>query len=109
METSERAAGPTLLESVVTALATHAPELEREFGVTELSVFGSVVQGEAGPDSDVDVLVDFDPAVRIGLFEFIHLQQHLTDLLGRRVDLVMRSGVRRELRERIFAEAVRAA
>lgn len=106
---SERISGPTLLKSVVAALAAHAPELAREFGVTELSVFGSVVRGEAGPDSDVDVLVDFDPTAQIGLFEFIDLQERLTSLLGRRVDLVMRSGVRQQLRERIFAEAVRAA
>lgn len=109
MEAATDSTGPALLERVMAVLAGHAPELARDFGVSELSVFGSVTRGEARAESDIDILVDFEPAARIGLLEFVKLQDHLAMLLGRRVDLVMRSGVRRQLRDRIFAEALRVA
>lgn len=109
MEAATDGAGAALLERVMAVLAQHAPALARDFGVSELSVFGSVVRGEVGPESDIDILVDFAPATRIGLLEFVKLQDHLATLLGQRVDLVMRSGVRRQLRDRILAEALRVA
>ena len=61
----------------------------------------------AGEGSDVDVLVEFDRP--IGLFAFIDLRDYLGQLLGRRVDLVTVEALKPQLRERILAEAVRAA
>lgn len=75
-------------------------------GVRSLDLFGSVARGEASPDSDVDLLVDFDRPV--GLFHFFRVQSRLEEILGCKVDLVMRDAVKRQLRDRIFAEAVRA-
>jgi hypothetical protein len=75
-------------------------------GVRTLDLFGSVARGEGGPASDVDLLVEFDRP--IGLFHFFRVQRRLEEILGCRVDLVMRAAVKRQLRDRIFAEAVRA-
>jgi predicted nucleotidyltransferase len=75
-------------------------------GVRSLELFGSVARGVAGPDSDVDLLVTFDRS--IGLFHFFRVQRRLEEILSCRVDLVMRDAVKRQLRDRIFAEAVRA-
>lgn len=86
-------------------LAAARPELAT-LGVRSLDLFGSVARGEAGPSSDVDLLVDFDKP--IGLFHFFRVQRRLEEILGCRVDLVMRDAVKRQLRDRIFAEAVRA-
>ncbi|MCM2334744.1 MAG: nucleotidyltransferase family protein [Anaeromyxobacteraceae bacterium] len=86
-------------------LAAARPELAT-LGVRSLDLFGSVARGEAGPTSDVDLLVDFDKP--IGLFHFFRVQRRLEEILGCRVDLVMRDAVKRQLRDRIFAEAVRA-
>jgi len=86
-------------------LAAARPELAT-LGVRSLDLFGSVARGEAGPASDVDLLVDFDRP--IGLFHFFRVQRRLEEILGCRVDLVMRDAVKRQLRDRIFAEAVRA-
>lgn len=72
-----------------------------------LELFGSVARGEARADSDVDLLVEFERP--IGLFHFFRVQHRLEEILGARVDLVMRDAVRPQLRERIFAEAIRAA
>lgn len=75
-------------------------------GVRSLDLFGSVARGESGPGSDVDLLVDFDRP--IGLFHFFRVQRRIEEILGSKVDLVMRDAVKRQLRDRIFAEAVRA-
>lgn len=75
-------------------------------GVRSLEIFGSVARGEAAPGSDVDMLVQFDRA--IGLFHFFRVQRRLEQILGCRVDLVMRDAVKPQLRDRIFREAIRA-
>jgi uncharacterized protein len=77
------------------------------YGVTALHLFGSAVRDELRDDSDIDLLVEFGRPV--GLFEFVRLRRTLEVLLGRRVDLVTTQGLKRQLRDRILAEAVRAA
>ena len=92
------------LEDVKIVLGAHGAEL-KEQGVKSLAVFGSVAQGDAGPDSDVDLLVEFDRSV--GLFHFNHVKDFLEDLLdGAQIDLVMREAVYEELKEDIYGEAV---
>ena len=56
-----------LLERIVQTLKVMLPELRDRHGVISLGVFGSYVRGEQTPDSDLDLLVEFDPAVRFGL------------------------------------------
>lgn len=92
-------------DQVLRRLAGARAELAT-LGVRSLDLFGSVARGEASPDSDVDLLVEFDKP--IGLFHFFRVQRRLEEILGCRVDLVMRDAVKRQLRDRIFAEAVRA-
>lgn len=82
------------------------PELEA-MGVASLSLFGSVARGDERADSDVDFLVEFSgPA---GLFKLLSVQQRLEDLLGVPVDLVTPGGLKPRMRDRILAEAIRAA
>jgi molybdopterin synthase catalytic subunit len=93
-------------EEILKVLSEHGEILRERFGVRSLALFGSIVRGEARPDSDVDLLVEFERPV--GLFEFVRLQLYLEELLGRRVDLVTPDAVRPAMREHIFKEAVRA-
>jgi predicted nucleotidyltransferase len=79
----------------------------KKFGVHSLSIFGSVVRNQARKNSDVDILVDFEKPV--GLFEFARLKLYLEELLDREVDLVTPEALRKELRDDILKEAVRAA
>lgn len=87
-------------------LAAHKNDLVQHH-VRSLSIFGSVARDEAGPDSDVDVLVEFDKPV--GLFSFVGLKMYLEEILGRKVDLATPDALHRRLRDRILAEAIRAA
>lgn len=91
-------------EEVIQRLADARAELAG-LGVHSLDLFGSLARGEGGPSSDVDLLVEFDKP--IGLFHFARVQLRLEAILGCRVDLVMRGAVKPQLRERIFAEAIR--
>ena len=94
--------------AVLEILAEHKEELN-EFGVKSLALFGSAARGEQTPQSDVDLLVEFDPrAGTIGLLAFVRLQHRLEELLGMRVDLVTRKALKRQLRDRILKEAIYA-
>jgi predicted nucleotidyltransferase len=79
------------------------------FSVQQLAIFGSVARDEARPDSDIDILVEFDPHVRVGLFAFVRLQRLLSEIMGCQVDLVTLAALRKELREQILQEAIYAA
>jgi predicted nucleotidyltransferase len=67
----------------------------RRWKVTELALFGSVLRGDFGPDSDVDALVSFAPDARWSLFDLVTMQDELKAILGREVDLVERVAVER--------------
>lgn len=85
-------------------LQEHKPHLASRFGVTRLALFGSAARDEAGPGSDVDILVDFDgPATSKRYFG---VQFYLEDLLGCQVDLVTEKALRSELRPYIKREAI---
>ena len=83
-------------------LRFHQAEL-REAGVKSLKLFGSVVRGQAGPESDIDILVEF--CRPIGLLAFVGLKHRLAELLGRPVDLVTPEALKSALRDGILNEA----
>ena len=62
-------------------------EFCRKHGIQKLSLFGSVLSDDFGPDSDVDVLVEFKAGTRIGLIRFTGLEFELSGIIGRKVDL----------------------
>jgi predicted nucleotidyltransferase len=70
-------------------------EVCKRYRVAELSVFGSVLRGDFRPDSDVDVLVTFEPDARVGYFKLADFQEELVDVIGRNVDVVLRRGIER--------------
>ena len=80
-------------------------DLCRHYGVIELSVFGSAVRGQMLPGSDVDLMVEFDPDARIGLLKFESLSEDLTALVGRKVDLVTKRGLKPWIRPHVLKEA----
>ena len=88
-------------------LSSHRQELEERFGISSLALFGSVARDEAGPDSDVDLLVEFRETP--GLAEYMGLKFWLEDRLGRRVDLGMEKALQPWARPLVEAEAIRVA
>jgi len=80
-------------------------EVCRRFDVKELALFGSALRGEMGPESDVDLIVEFEPGARIGIVKFESFIEELEALTGRRVDLVTKRGLKPWIRPRVLAEA----
>lgn len=83
-------------------LSQQLNNLNEDFGVTEIGIFGSYARGEQGPDSDLDVLVNFSRP--IGFVTFMQLEQHLGRLLGIKVDLVTQAALKTHIGKRILKE-----
>ena len=78
--------------------------LAEKHGARHVRIFGSVARGDAGPDSDVDVLVEMDPGR--SLFDMGGLLMDLESLLGCKVDVVTEPGLKNRIRDRVLREAV---
>jgi len=70
-------------------------EFCRKWKITDLALFGSVLREGFRPDSDIDVLVSFEPSARWSLMDVVEMQDELETVLGRKVDLVERRAVER--------------
>lgn len=77
----------------------------RRHQVRRLALFGSVLRDDFRPDSDVDVLVDFAPEARAGLFEMARMEAELEELIGRKVDLRTPAELSRYFRDEVVAGA----
>ena len=78
--------------------------LAKNYGIRRVRLFGSVARGEDRPESDVDVLIEFEPGR--SLLDQVGFRQDLEELLGRRVDVVSEGGISPYLEDRILSEAV---
>jgi len=92
------------LEEIKKVLKENKTILSNEFKIKEICLFGSYLRDEAKEDSDIDVLVEFNKTV--GLLEFIALENHLSDTLGIKVDLVMKSALKPRIGRHILEEVV---
>jgi len=92
------------LERILEALRQQLPMLAERYSVEKLEVFGSYVRSEQNKDSDLDILVTFKEAP--SLLTFIAIENYLTDLLGVKVDLVMKDSLKPKIGQRILREAV---
>ena len=91
--------------NVLHVLRQHADELKAA-GVAHLHLFGSVARNDDGPESDVDLLADFLPNRKLTLITVGSLQQRLSHLLGRQVDLSTAAWMHEHVRTRALAEAL---
>ena len=95
---------PTTL-SGVTFPTDQIAEICRRFGITRLSLFGSVIRNDFHAESDVDILVEFAPTTRIGLIGVATMEADLTDAIGRRVDSRSAGDLSRYFRDEVIAGA----
>jgi uncharacterized protein len=81
-------------------------QLCRRHGIRRLSLFGSVLKGTARPDSDVDLLVEFEPGAKPSYFDLAAIEEELSGLLaGKRVDLRTPPELSRHFRDQVLREA----
>ncbi len=94
------------------AAGMELPEAEigkicRRYRVKELAVFGSAARGEMRPDSDIDLLVEFLPEAEVSLLQHFAAERELSELFGRKVDLVSKRALREALKEEVLSQARR--
>lgn len=94
------------LQEIQNTLRQHLPQVRQKYRVRQLGVFGSFVRGEQTENSDIDLLVEFDPSARFGLLTFCQLENDLSEILQRKVDLVMKDGLKPRIGERILQEVI---
>ncbi|MCX5903165.1 MAG: nucleotidyltransferase family protein [Proteobacteria bacterium] len=94
----------TDLIQIIQLLRQHLPLLAEKYQVESFSVFGSYVRHEQRSDSDLDVLVTFHE--QPSLLKFIELENYLSDVMGVKIDLVMRNALKPRIGRRILSEAV---
>ncbi len=94
------------VDEIKITLKKHETELKEKFGVKEIGVFGSYVRREQKKGSDIDILVDFYPDAEMDLIKFVELEEYLSDLLGIKVDLVMKSALKPRIGRQILKEVV---
>lgn len=94
------------IELIKKKLSEKKNELSSHYGIKQIGVFGSYVRGEQTEKSDLDILVDIDENRKISLFDFVHAGNELSDYLGVKVDLVMKSALKPGIGSRILKEVV---
>ena len=92
------------LNQILEVLRQQIPMLAERYGVETFEVFGSYVRSEQTKDSDLDILITFeeDPS----LLTYIAIENYLSDLLGIKVDLVMKDSLKPKIGQRILREAI---
>ncbi len=80
------------------------PELHDRFGVSEIGVFGSYVRQEENSESDIDVLVEFEQGSKVTLFTLMDLEEYLTNVFAKKVDVVMKKGLKPIIGRQILRE-----
>lgn len=80
-------------------------EFCQRWQITELALFGSVLRDDFRPDSDVDVLVTFAPEAKIGFLALGAIAEELSAILGRKVDVVPKRGLKPLIRDEVLSQA----
>jgi len=90
------------IDHIIRIIAERREQLRFEFGVAGIGIFGSVVRGEQGAGSDIDILVEFERP--IGFVRFMRLEKRFAELLGMPVDLVTKKALKPHIGKRILSE-----
>jgi predicted nucleotidyltransferase len=94
------------IDEAMAILKEHKAEVEQKYRVREIGIFGSFVRGEQKQRSDIDILVEFAPRNIPGLMTLCEMERYLQRLLKKKVDVVIKSGIRPELKKGILKEVV---
>lgn len=92
------------LDTIKEQLKYYLPSLQKEFQIEKIGIFGSVVKGTTSSKSDVDILVNFSNPP--GFFTFIRLEEQLSSILHRKVDLVTKNALKNTVKREILQQVI---
>ncbi len=90
------------IDRILNKIRNSKTEIAKEFHIKEIGIFGSYIRGEEKADSDIDILVEFEKP--IDLFRFLDLEERLSELSGRKVDLVSKKALKTHIGKEILKE-----
>jgi len=93
------------LKEIKQILAEHRAEMGTRFGVAQMAIFGSYIKGKQKKKSDLDILVSFEPGYKT-FDNYMDLKFYLEDLLGIKIDLVLRDALKEELKDSVLLKAI---
>jgi hypothetical protein len=94
------------LENITQKITENKEYLKETYGVEEIGVFGSFARGDNTENSDIDIAIELNNKITVGLFGFARMQFFLEKILGRKVDLVIKSGIKPIIKDRILSQLV---
>ncbi|MCB1454322.1 MAG: nucleotidyltransferase family protein [Rhizobiaceae bacterium] len=94
-------------DGIIATLRRHKDDLNRH-GVAHAALFGSFARGEQRRESDIDILIDLDPAAELSVFDYVDLKDYIAGLFSGPVDVVNRQGLKPHVRKPALADAVDA-
>lgn len=94
------------LENIKKIVGDHKEELRQKYKVKEIGIFGSYVRGEQKVVSDIDILIELDDRFKIGLLKYINIENYLTEILGVKVDLVIKDALKPTIGKHILKEVI---
>ncbi len=106
MKIKGRTSNMKTIDEIKEILEEHKEEVSQKYKVREIGIFGSFVRGEQKKRSDIDILVEFADKDIPGLLKLSEMERYLQRLLKKKVDLVIKSGIRPELKKGILKEVV---
>ncbi|MCK4459499.1 MAG: nucleotidyltransferase family protein [Methanosarcinales archaeon] len=95
------------ISTIVKMLRLHDTDVREKFKITEIGVFGSYVRGEQREDSDIDILVEFEKGYKT-FDNYMELKFFLEDILTSKIDLVIKTAIRDEIKQNILSEVTYA-
>lgn len=94
-------------DEVIATLKAHQPEL-MAMGILHAGLFGSVARGEQGPESDIDILIDIDANLKMGVFEYAGIKRQVGEFFPVSADVVNKKFLRPYVREAVDRDLIRA-
>jgi uncharacterized protein len=92
------------IDEIKNSISEKKELLRSKYKINDIGIFGSYARGEERNNSDVDILVNFSEP--IGLLKLINMENYLSELLGAKADVVIKSDLRDELRDQIIKETL---
>ena len=94
------------IDEIIEKIKEIKPQLEKEYNITEIGIFGSYIREEQTESSDIDILIEYDRTKSMSMFKFLGLEEFLSSILNKKIDLVTKKALKPRIGKRILSEII---